>query len=165
MTFPLTGLFLPCLVLVALRMLTCFLSHSLISHVCGASLHLKVMPLRRVQKAGEVSERRKKKRRSKLTPDCRESLLRCVISSESRTAAPHCRQPLTDTGCVMNIAATSSMHSANSAGHVEASTRQPTDTVAAASWFNTRHNIQKVGTKAELLTSPCSWRNQSALIG
>lgn len=49
-TFPLACLlFLPCLVLVVVRMLTCFLSHSLIWHDCKASLAMKVMPLLLVQ--------------------------------------------------------------------------------------------------------------------
>ncbi len=58
MTFPLARLlFLPCLALVALRMLTCFLSHSLIWHVCKASPPRKTMRLQPPWKAGELSEK------------------------------------------------------------------------------------------------------------
>lgn len=86
-TFPLARLlFLPCLVLVALRMLTCFLSHSLIWHDCEASPPMKVMPLWLVSTAWELSEK------LELLRDCGESLFLHVIYFKSHAALLHCRQ-------------------------------------------------------------------------
>ena len=109
-TFPLACLlFLPCLALAALRMLTCFLSHSLIWHVCEASPPNESDATEAwCRTLGKCQKSRKKM----WVCGCGEGLFLHVIYFKSCSLRCHqlfFLQSEKEAGCILNIAATSSM--------------------------------------------------------